>query len=292
MKKKRNSILITDVVLTLPALLGYSLLVVVPILMGFWYSLTDWNGISRSLNFIGFQNYIELFTDRRFLRVIGFTFRYAAYLVVGILIVSSVIALILHAKPKGWTFFKTVFFLPCLFSLVTMGLLFREVFSKALPIVGEVLGSDVLSKSLLSNSKYAIFAVLYTNVWSAIAIPTVLLFATLKSIPKDLYEVADIDGGNYWNKFRHITLPYLIPTLNMVFVTSLKGGLGVFEYVMVLTQGGPGRATESLAYLIYNKGFNESSYAYASSMSFFMFLVMAVISLSYFRIFKRKEVDA
>ncbi|MDD3334494.1 MAG: sugar ABC transporter permease [Eubacteriales bacterium] len=292
MKKKLDRTFKTDVLLSLPALVAYLLLFVTPVLIGIWYSFTDWNGISRNYDFIGLKNYAKLFMDQRFLRVIGFTLRYTGYLIMGVLLVSLLTALVLNAKPKGWSFFKAVFFLPCLFSLVTTGLLFKEIYSEALPLLGQAVGSELLSRSLLSNSSYAIYAVLLVNLWSSVAIPTVLIFAALKSVPKDLYEVADIDGGSGWDKFKAITVPYLIPTLNMVFVTTLKGGLCTYEYITVLTAGGPGRATESLAYIIYIKGFNENAYAYASAMSVVMFLAMVFVSFIYFRLVNRKEVVA
>lgn len=291
MRKKRDRALIVDTVISIPALIGYTVFFFAPVVLGIWYSMTDWNGISRDYSFIGLQNYARLLKDARFLRVIGFTLRYTALMVAGTLLIALLTALVLNAKPLGWQFCKAVFFLPCLFSLITTGLLFKEIYSKALPILGQAVGSTLFSKSLLSSSKYAIYAVAAVNLWGSVPIPTVLFFAALKNVPGDLYEVADIDGGSSWQKFRNITLPYILPTVGMVFVTSLKGGLATYEYIAVLTAGGPGRATESLAYLIFQKGFAESQYSYASAMSFVMFLFMVVISGVYLAATRRKEVS-
>ncbi len=290
-RKKRDRALIVDTVISFPALIGYTVFFFAPVVLGIWYSMTNWNGISRDYDFIGLQNYARLLNDARFLRVIGFTLRYTALMVAGTLLIALLTAMVLNAKPLGWQFCKAVYFLPCLFSLITTGLLFKEIYSKALPLLGQAAGSALFSKSLLSSSKYAIYAVAAVNLWGSVPIPTVLFFAALKNVPGDLYEVADIDGGSSWQKFRNITLPYILPTVGMVFVTSLKGGLATYEYITVLTSGGPGRATESLAYLIFQKGFTENQYSYASAMSFVMFLFMVVISGAYLAATRRKEVS-
>ena len=290
-KKKMNRALFTDVMLSVPALIGYTVLFIIPVFIGIYYSMTNWNGISKTYSFTGIANYVKLIGDIRFLRTIGFTMKYTVILTAGTLLMSLLTALVLNSKPRGEKFFKTFFFFPCLFSMITTGLLFREIFSMAIPKIGSAIGSEVFSKSMLSNPNLAIYAIEFVNIWGAMAIPTVLLLAALKNVPRDLYEVVNLDGGNAWHAFKAVTMPFILPTISMIFIISLKSGLSVYEIITVLTAGGPGRSTESIAYIIYTKGFSENQYAYAAAMSVVMFIFMSVISLIYIKATKGKEVN-
>jgi raffinose/stachyose/melibiose transport system permease protein len=284
--------LVTDVILSLPAFIGYTLIFALPVFVGLYYSLTDWDGIGKSYNFIGMQNYIDLITDKRVLDTIALTLKYTGMLVICVLVISMLTALVLNSKPFGWRFFKAWFFVPCLFSLITTGLLFKELFADAIPLLGQILENGPMSKNLLTSSKTAIYAVLFVNVWGAVCLPTVLLFAALKSVPQYLYEVADLDGAGAFVKFRVISVPYILPTISMVLLTTLKGGLSMYEYSLVLTSGGPGRATQTVTYLIYEYGFETHKYAYASALSFVMLIFMVLISVIYYtRVASGKDVD-
>ena len=296
MKKKQRAFAgagrTTDFLITIPGLVLYAFLFMVPVGMGIYYSFTDWNGGSKSYDIIGFQNYIKLFSDKRFLGAMGFTVKYTVLLITGVVIISLTTALILNSSIKFSDFFKSMFFFPAVLSLMTVGLIFKEIYYRALPLLGGLLNIEVLKTNILANPDLAMYGILFANIWTASAIPMVLFYAGLKNVPTDLYEAAGIDGATVWQKFKSITIPYILPTFSMVFILQLKNGLSVFDYVMALTGGGPGGATESIGVLIYKGAFEERRFGYAVSESVILLIVIAAVSLVQVKMTKSKEVNA
>lgn len=123
------------------------------------------------------------------------------------------------------------------------------------------------------------YAILVVNLWQGCATPIVLLIAGLQSVPQDLYEAAAIDGANAWQRFKSITIPYLIPVLNIVIVTSVKGGLTTFDYIKAMTDGGPMQSTGSVGILIYNHAMQEGRFGYSVAESMILFLIIALVSV-------------
>ena len=223
---KKNRVLF---IFTLPILLMYCFFFVIPMLMGMKNSFTDWSGTSQTYHFIGIQNYTKIFQDERFRNALFFNFKYTLLLTIATVLISVVVALVLNQKIKGRTFFRSVFFLPAILSLVTVGLIWNELFYRMIPLIGEATGWSLFKSSWLGSPKLAMYAILIVNLWQGCAIPIVLLLAGLQSVPADLYEAAAIDGANAFKRFRAITVPYLIPVLNIVIVTCGKGGLSTFD---------------------------------------------------------------
>ncbi|MDQ0415298.1 MULTISPECIES: carbohydrate ABC transporter permease [Mesobacillus] len=291
--REKGSKRLTDFFITLPGLIIYSVFFVIPLLMGLFYSFTDWNGISQQFNVIGFENYQRLIDDERFIETLGFTFKYSFFLIVGVIFFAITIALILESKNlKGFSFFTTVFFVPAVMSLVTVGMIFKEMYYRALPALGQNLGIEALSTNILSNPDMAGFGILFANIWTATAIPMVLFAAALQNVPGELYEAAEMDGASYSQKFKHVTFAYLIPTISIVFILQLKAGLGVFDYVMAITGGGPAGATESIGTLIYKLAFEERRFGYSVTVGVIVFLLIAAISLIQVKLTQKKEVSA
>ena len=205
---------------SLPAVLCYGVFFILPLILGLYYSLTDWNGIDRGFQFIGMENYWKILTDRKSYSSILFTIKYAVLLSALILLISLVLGLLLNQKVKGIKFIKTVYFFPAVMSPIIIGLIFNEIYYRALPALGKAAGIGILSKSLVSDTKTAIWAILIANIWQAVAIPTVIIIAGLQSISQELYEVAAIDGAGWGRRFLSITLPFLAPTLTIVLVLA------------------------------------------------------------------------
>ncbi len=280
----------TDFLITIPGLALYTLLFMVPVVMGFFYSLTDWNGISRKFNMVGLSNYAALVKDVRFLGTIRFTVYYTVLLILFVMVISLASALVLNSRIKGGTFFRAVFFFPAVLGLMTVGLIFKELYYRVLPLVGDWLNITALQTNILANEDLAIYGILFANVWTACAIPTLLFYAGLKNVPAELYEAAEIDGATAVQKFKRITLPFLIPTFSMVFILQLRVGLSVFDFIVALTDGGPGGATESIGTMIYKTAFTERRFGYATAESVVLFLIIAVVSLIQVRATRGKEV--
>ncbi|MEG0542266.1 MAG: sugar ABC transporter permease, partial [Angelakisella sp.] len=197
---------ITFALFTLPGFLLYSTFFIFPIIMGIYYSLTNWNGISKKFKFIGLKNYKDIFHDKRFLDALIFNAKYCIMLTVCIVVLGMMLALLLNSKIKGITFFRSMYFLPAVLSMITVGLIFNQIFYRAIPSIGQAFGIDWLSTNILSNSSTAVYGILFVNVWQGVAMPTLLFLAGLQTIPTDLYEAAAIDGATAWQRFKSITI--------------------------------------------------------------------------------------
>ncbi len=295
-KKKTHSAMTRERITTyglfcLPGFVAYCVFLIFPILMGIYYSFMDWNGISKSYNFIGFANYAKLFTDKKFGEALLFNFRYTIMLIIGVVVISVVLALLLNKEFKGRSFFRTLYFLPAVLSMITVSLVFKQVFFYVLPAIGKALGIEALSTNILASKQNAIYGVLFVHLWQGVALPTLLFLAGLQTIPTELYEAASIDGANGWQQFKHITVAYLIPTLSVVLVLLVKQGLMVFDYVKSMTAGGPGTATQTIALLIYNNGFERNRYSYSIAQAIATGLIIGVISAIQIQASNRKKVD-
>lgn len=225
-----------------------------------------------------------------FLKSLLFNLEYSALLIVGLIALALVLALLLNSKVKGLSFFRGVYFVPAVLSMLTVGLIFNQIFYRAIPPIGQALGIGILSKNVLSNPVTAKFGVLFVHIWQGVALPTVILLAGLQTIPAELYEAASLDGATGWQQFRTITIPFLIPVLSVVLVLTLKSGLMVFDYIMSLTQGGPGGVTESIAMLIYKHGFVENKYSYSIAEAIVTGMIISAISAIQIYASNRKKV--
>lgn len=270
----------------------FILLFIVPVFMGINYSFTDWNGLSQTYNYIGFENYVNLFKNDRILNSIFFTGKYAFLLVVLILGIAMILTLLLTyvVTAKFKTFFRSVIFFPAVLSLVVVGLTWNQILYRVLPQIGTVLGIEWLSTNILGNPETAMWGVILVNVWQGTAIPFVMLLAGIQNVPKDVYEAAEIDGATPFKLFTNITIPFMLPIINVVFVLVLKSGLTVFDYIQSMTAGGPMRTTESAGFLIYQMAFIDFKSGLASSYAIFLLIVIAVISIVQLKISSKVEV--
>lgn len=280
----------TFAIFSLPGLLLYSVFFIYPVALGIYYSLTDWNGISRTWNLIGFDNYIGLMSNSRYQKAMSFTLRYAVLLVIFTLIISVILALFLNNRVRGITFFRGMFFMPAVLCGITISLVFGQIFMRVIPSIGEALNIAFLKKSLLGRKETAQYGILFVNLWQGVAMPTVLIMAGLQTVPTDLYESAMLDGANAWQRFWKITVPFLIPTISIVTILTLKGGLGVFDYIKGLTDGGPNNSTISLSLLIYQDAFNRQKFSTAVSEAIVMSLILIGFSIIQTSISNKKKV--
>jgi len=280
----------TMLAFSVPATILYILFFIYPVGVGIYYSLTNWNGLTNHYKFVGLKNYVSALQSSRFQRAILFNFKYTLLLVISIVGFSLIMALILNSKIKAKSFFRGVYFFPAVVSMLTVGLIFNEVFFQVLPQIGQVLHINWMSRSLLSGSKTAIYAILITNVWQGIAIPTVLLMAGLQNVPQELIESASLDGAKKWYVFKYITFPFLLPVLTVVMVLVIKDGLTIYDYIVALTNGGPGGATESTALLIYNHGFKEVNFSLGIAEAVIVTFIICSISFIQITLSNKKSV--
>lgn len=273
-----------------PSLLFYSFFSILPILLGIYYSFTNWNGIARKYHFIGFKNYTKMFSDDRFLRAVRFNVKYTLMLILCIVFLSVVMGILLNRNIPGKAFFRAAYFFPAVISLITSGLIFNQIYGYVLPELGQLTNIHLLSKNILASPKTAIYGILFTHVWQGTAIPTVLVMAGLQTVPSELKEAAMLDGAGPFQIFRYITVPFLLPVISMILVLVLKDGLMVYDYILALTTGGPAGATESLTMLLFRQGFEEMKFSYAIAQAIVAALVIIFISVLQISLTNKRKV--
>ena len=281
---------VSYIIMTVPGFLLYCVFLILPILMGLYYSLTDWTGIGTDFNMVGLDNYVKVLTgDRRFGQAMVFNARYTVMMVFGIVVIGFILALLLNREIKGRTFFRTLYFLPAVLSMVTVGLVFRQVYFYVLPTIGQSLGIEALATNVISKKETAIYGIVFVNLWQGLAMPTLLFLAGLQTTPQELYEAAAIDGANAWQRFGAITVPYMLPTLSVVLVLTVKGGLGVYDYISVMTGGSYN--TTSIAFLIYQNAFERNRFSYSIAQAVIVGIIIAVISFIQIKFTSARKVE-
>jgi raffinose/stachyose/melibiose transport system permease protein len=288
-RRKTPAERLTYTTFTIPAVVLYGLFFMVPLLLGIYYSMTDWNGISQSYDFIALENYRNLFSDNRVLHSFAFSLRYALYLVVIINVLALGIGLMLNANIRAKNLFRAIYFFPAIISLVVVGLVFDQIFYHAVPRIGDLFSIAFLQRNLLGNPEAVFWVLLFVSVWRECAVPTVLILAGLQTVPSELIEASILDGAGSFMQFRKIVFPFLIPVFSMNLVLTVKSGIMVFDIIKGMTGGGPGTATESIGILIYKKGFEEMRFGFASALSLSLFLLIAVISILQITVLRSKE---
>lgn len=261
-----------------------------PLIRGFLYSLTDWSGLTRQYNYIGMDNYVRILSDSRFIASVRFTAIFTIALIVGEIVIGLAVALLLNEKIPGVGIFRTAYFFPAVLSTVTIGLIFNQVFNYGLPQIGEWLNIEPLKQNILANPKTAVIGVIFVALWQGVAMPIIIFLAGIQSIPEDILEAASIDGATKWQTFFKIKLPFLLPSISMVFILALKSGLTAFDNIYALTGGGPESSTTSLGLLVYNTAFQLNRVGYANAIAVVLFGLIVVISIIQLRISKRFEV--
>lgn len=275
---------------TVPATVLYCIFFIYPIAIGIMYSFTDWNGLAKDFKFIGLSNYIEAFTNKRFQNAVLFNIKFTILAVILVVGISLILALIFNSDIWLKSFFRGIFFFPAVLGMLVVGLIFNEIFYRVVPVIGKAMNISWLSTNILASKSTAMYGILIVHVWLAVAMATVMLLAGLQSTPMELYEAAELDGANKWQRFRYITMPFLLPVLSVVLILQIKNGLTVYDIIVALTNGGPGGATESLSILIYNHGFKEVKFSYAIAEAIILTIVICAISFVQTSISNKKKV--
>ncbi|AFC29314.1 carbohydrate ABC transporter permease [Paenibacillus mucilaginosus] len=277
--------------MTVPALLLFFTFHTIPVIQGIFYSFTNWDGFSPSYDFIGIKNYLSVFQDGDVLNSYLFTFKFAVLTTLLVNALSLLIALGLNAKIKLRQFFRGVYFLPNVLSVLIVGYIFNYLFSNVFPVWGAKTGIEALSGNLLGSMEYAWIGIVIVVVWQSLAFNSILYLAGLQTISEDLYEASSLDGAGRWREFWSITFPLIASFFTINMVLSLRSFLQVFDQIIALTGGGPGRATQSIAHLIYTGGFQGQEFAYQSANSVIYLIVIVGISFVQIAFLQKREMD-
>ena len=286
--QKRNVSYMPIIILALGL---YTVFFIIPAIYSFYFSLTDWNGYSLKYQFVGFENFIKVFQDKDLFNSVKFTLIYSISINATAIPISILLGILLTKKLRGVNFFRSIFFYPAIISMLSLGLIFNEIFRKMLPMIGKNLGIGFLETSMLSTKSGAIIAVILLGFWQNLSIPTVLFIAALQSVPGELTEAAKIDGAGPLTRFKVVTFPYLASTLIMCLVKGIRDSLVVFDYIIALTQGGPAKATTSMGYKIYLMGSTDMKFSQGCATAIVLFLFIVVASVGIMKVVGRGGID-
>ena len=277
-------------VFILPALLGFVVFYVYPFFRGFYFSLTKYN-ILGTPKFIGIDNFTRLFQDKLFWNALWVTVEYVFFNIVLQTILAVAIAVLMHRLTKS-TFVRAIILLPFLISNVIAAMLWFWLLDYQIGLVNEFIAFLGLDRiAFFGDSTWAIPTIAIVNVWRHMGYTALLVFAGLQTIPNYVYEAAAVDGSTEWRSFWRITLPLLRPILALVLVITVTGSFQVFDTVAVTTRGGPENATRVMQYYIYQKGFTQGEFGYASALSVILFIILAAVALIQLRLLNAGESD-
>jgi raffinose/stachyose/melibiose transport system permease protein len=277
------------------AIILYSLFMVIPGLLGFYLSFTDWSRYSSEINFIGFENFALIFSKQNYWHSISNTLIFTVVTIALKTVIALMLALLLSKGVKRFAnFHRIVIYLPAILPMIVVGIVFRSILHPATGVLNEFLkgvGSDFLAQQWLTNPDIALYSVIGVDTWKGIGYIMVIMIAGLQMIPAEYYEAARIDGANGWDELWKITLPLLMPTLTVTTVLNLLYGLKVFDAVYVLTNGGPGYATETVYTMVF-KEFSKGRYGVSTALSTLLFVIMSIGGYWLINAMHPKELEA
>ena len=268
----------------LPNLIGYTIFVFIPVLFSFILSVMRWDGSQRPMEFVGLQNFAQIFGDRIFRGTLVHTVSYALMTVVPTLILALLLAVLFNNKIKGVAVFRTAFYFPYIASIVAVGAVWNMLFQPDFGPVNEILkflGATDPPRWVVDKD-WAMVSVAIVSVWKYMGYYMIVYLAALQGISKTLYEAASIDGANGWQKLLYVTVPMLTPTTFFVLIMLTIQCFKVFDLVYVMTGGGPGNATKTLVNYIYEKAFTSWEFGPASAGAIVLFAIVLAITLIQF----------
>ena len=267
-------------VFILPAFIVYLLFSIVPFLYTFYYSFTDYTDMNPlNLSFVGLKNYIKVFNTPLMMTAIKNSVIYAIMLTSLQTILALPLAVLLDKKLKTRNLLRAVFFFPAVFSSLIIGYLWNFIMSSSdYGLINNLLHQLGFGTFNFFTANRALFSVILTQAWQWTGWAMVIYLANLQSISPDLYEAADIDGAGGIKKFFYVTLPLMCPSVKIIVVTGLIGGMKVFDIIYSMTSGGPGNATETVMTVMMKKGISDGFYSTGSAFGVCFFAIVLVIS--------------
>jgi len=280
MTKARNDVVVAYSFLA-PALFVYVAFMLYPFLSGIVLSLYSWNGVSPR-RFLGLENYVRLASDSRFLAALWHNVLYAVGSVAGKIVLGFIFALLLNARIRGMSIYRTLYFTPVVMSFVAVGLLWRWIYNPVFGLFDFLLQSAGLTHKpvgWMSDPRIALWSVVLADIWKWTGYHTVIFLAGLQTIPLELYEAAVVDGASFLRRVVNITLPG-IRQISIINITiALMGAFSVFDPVYVITGGGPYNSSEVVLTYMYLRTFQQQELGYGTAMVVVLFAVVILISL-------------
>ncbi|MDC0706036.1 carbohydrate ABC transporter permease [Priestia sp. AB] len=274
-----------------PALLLLLLFLIIPAIMSVYYAFTDYYLLTPDTRkFVGLDNFINLFKDPIFLKSLANTLKFVVWVIPLQIGAALGLALLLNKQRKANTFFKVAYFSPVVMSLVVISVLWLYLLNPNEGIINNVLTYfGISAQPFLTSPKQAMFTIVFVSAWQGAGFQMLIFLAGLQNIPGDVYEAAQLDGMNKWQRFIYITLPLLKPTSIFIFITTLIGAFKLLVQPMVMTQGGPVNSTMTVVYYIYQTGFTDRMVGYASSIALLFGTIIGLVTLAQRKLVKEED---
>jgi len=274
-----------------PALIIYFIFFAFPALIGFYYSFTDWRLDRDTIQFVGWDNFKAVFSDKILVLALKNTMIFAVVTVIGKNVIGLLLAMGLNMKLKTRNLLRAIYFSPSILSILVISIIFTPIL-RTEGMVNSLLGSlglDSLAQAWLTNPSIVMWTIAVVSIWQSVGFQMAIYLAGLQSISREYYEAAKIDGASSWRSFTNITLPLLLPAININVMLTLIGGLKVFSEVYVLTGGGPGNASQVVGTIIL-RAFGEGNWGLGTAVNTLLFVGVSVIAVPLIIFMRRKEV--
>jgi len=277
----------------LPSFILYVGFIIIPSLTSIQLSFTNWDGLNPLYRYIGFDNYIEIFTSSRFFNALWRTLYLTLIISVGENIAALSLALALDRVRWLKNLFRVCFYIPVLISGVVSGFIWKTMFNWNFGVINSALrliGLGGLAVNWIGDTNIVLYSLAFTIIWKSSGYYMVIYLAGLQGIPKDCLESATIDGANSWQSFWHITFPLLAGSITINFTLSLINGLKIFDQIVVMTNGGPGFSSETITYLIYRVAFSESRQGFGTALAVVLFVLIFILNGIQSKVLRKREV--
>lgn len=284
--------LFTIALFVIPGAIIYTLFLIVPMIQAGYYSLYDWNGLGPLTDFVGFGNYERAFQHNIFQTSVLNSFIIIVLSLVIQLPLALLLALMVGRNLPGRAFFRSIFFMPYVFSEIITAIIWTFVYNPGGGLLNTVLGTifpNYEPIGWLANRDIALLAIFFVITWKYFGLHMILYMAGLQSINPELEDAARIDGANELQVLRHITLPLVSPTIRLTIYLSVLGSLNQFVLVWILTAGGPANATQVMASYMYRFGIKSFNLGYGSAVAVTIFIIALVFSIGYQRSIMRRD---
>ena len=291
---------LTEFLFLLPTLLAFVLVIIIPFILGIYYSFTDWQGTGAVSKMVGFENYAAIFQDAGFLHSFLVTLLFTVLNIITVNVVAFVISLLVTSEIRGRNLYRAGFFVPNLIGGIVLGLVWQFIFSNILPSIGASLGWAGLSKSLISNKDTVMFTMVTVNTWQYAGYIMLIYVASIQGISKSVMEAAEVDGARYWTRVLKIQVPLMANAFTISLFLTLTNSFKMYDVNVALTNGGPVsmfmnkpvQASELLALNIYQTAFKYNNMAQGQAKAVIFFVVLTIFSIIQVSWNKSKEVEA
>lgn len=277
-------------VFVLPLMVAFFFTVVLPFIQGIGYSFFSWNGLSKTPKvFVGVENYVQAFTDLRFLTSIGRTTLFTIVTMVLVNLLALTFALVVTTKLKTRNAARAMLFAPYLIGGLILGYIWNYVLGQGMSLLGESLGRPDLFFNWFSNKDFAFYAMVVVSIWQMAGYMMIIYIAGLESISGDVVEAAQVDGASFFQGLFRIKLPLLLPSITICIFLTLSNCFKIYDVNLSLTGGGPSNATEMISLNIFNEIFVKSHFGLGQAKAIIFFVIVALITLAQVKLTSGKE---